>query len=302
MKPNPITLLAGAVLVVIFGCLLFAFQVRQTEVAVVTQFGKFHQSHTTPGLKFRMPWPIQRIYKFENRVQNFEKKFEQTTTKDARNILITVYVGWKVAEPQKFLVSFDGSAEKAEQNLEGLLRDTQNGVIGQHLFSDLITADPKKLKFDEIEQEMLKTIKPKALENYGIEITLLGIKQLGLPESITTKAFERMREERQRLVKALVAEGESQSKDIRAKADLARQEILSKAQAQAIEIEGQADAEAAKSLAVFEQHRELAVFLLQIKALEQSLKDRTTLILDQQTPPFNMIGGSNPSGASSKNK
>lgn len=302
MKRNPITILAGAVLVVIFGFLLFAFQVRQTEVVVVTQFGQYHDSKTEPGLYFRWPPPIQQLHRMEKRIQSFEKKFEQTTTKDARNLLITVYIGWRVVEPQKFLVSFDADSAKAEQNLEGLLRDTQNGVIGQHVFSDLINPDPTKLKFAQIEGEMLNTIRPKAKENYGIEVVLLGIKQLGLPESITTKAFERMREERQRVVKSLVAEGQSQASQIRASADLQRQELLANAQAEATRIEGQADAEAAKSLAVFEKHRELAIFLFQIKALEQSLKDRTTLILDQQTPPFNMLGGSTPTAPASKTK
>ena len=40
MKRNLLTLIIGAVLVVIFALLLFTFQVRQSEVAVVTTFGK----------------------------------------------------------------------------------------------------------------------------------------------------------------------------------------------------------------------------------------------------------------------
>ena len=40
MKRNILTLVIGAVLVVIFALLLFIFQVRQSEVAVVTTFGK----------------------------------------------------------------------------------------------------------------------------------------------------------------------------------------------------------------------------------------------------------------------
>lgn len=40
MKRNPLTLVIGLVLILIFGLLLFTFQVRTTEVAVVTTFGK----------------------------------------------------------------------------------------------------------------------------------------------------------------------------------------------------------------------------------------------------------------------
>ncbi len=40
MKKNLITIVIAAVLVVIFALLLFTFQVRQSEVAVLTTFGK----------------------------------------------------------------------------------------------------------------------------------------------------------------------------------------------------------------------------------------------------------------------
>ena len=42
---------------------------------------------------------------------------------------------------------------------------------------------------------------------------------------------------------------------------------------------------------VFEEKPELAIFLMQLKALEESLKERTHLILDTQTPPLNLLGG-----------
>ena len=40
MKQSTLSVLVGFLLVIIFGLLLFAYQVRQTEVAVVTTFGK----------------------------------------------------------------------------------------------------------------------------------------------------------------------------------------------------------------------------------------------------------------------
>lgn len=304
MKKNTLSLVVGVIVVVIFGFLLFSFQVRQTEVAVVTQFGKFSPPITTPGLYFRLPPPIQRVYKFENRVQNFEKKFEQTQTKDSKIILITVFAGWKIADPAQFLVRFDGDPAKAEQTLENLIRSAKNGIVGQYNFSDLVSPNPENLKFDKIEADMLNYVKPLAQKEYGIDVTLLGIKQLGLPESVTTKVFARMKAERERLVKQLTAEGDSEATRIRAEAKQKREEILAEAKGRAEIIRGQGDREAAKSYAVFEQEPDLAIFLLRLKALEESLKERSTLILDQQTPPFDMLsgGGMEPSVKSSKNK
>lgn len=291
MKKNTLSLVVGVIVVIIFGFLLFSFQVRQTEVAVVTRFGKFSDPITTPGLYGKLPWPIERVYKFENRTLNFEKKFEQTQTKDARIILVTVFAGWKIADPAIFLRSFDGDVTKAENTLENLIRTAKNGVLGQYNFSDLVSPDPQTLKFNQIEQEILSDVQKLAKGQYGIDVTLLGIKQLGLPENVTTKVFERMKAERERLVKQLTAEGESEATRIRAEAKQKREEILAKAKGEAEIIRGQGDREAAKSYAVFNEEPDLAIFLMRLKALENSLKDRSTLILDQQTPPFDMLSG-----------
>lgn len=293
MKRHSLLLITGGVLLFIFVMILFAFQVRETEVAVVTTFGSYSESSTKtePGLHFRLPWPIQKIYKFDKRIRNFERKFEQTTTADARTLLITIYIGWKIADPQVFLERFDGDANKAQQNLENLVRDAKNGVIGQHPLSDLISTREDQLKFELIEDEMRDSIEPKALENYGIEVTMVGIKQLGLPESITGKVFERMREERQRLVRRYQGEGEARAIEIRAQADRERREILAEAEAQATIMMGEAEAEANQYYREFEKSPELAVFLLQLNALSEATAEKTTLILDPDTKPFNLLRG-----------
>ena len=53
--------------------------------------------------------------------------------------------------------------------------------------------------------------------------------------------------------------------------------------------EAEGEAEAAKALPVFQQNPELANFLLRIDALQQSLNQRSTLIFDERTPPFDLF-------------
>ncbi|MBN8247854.1 MAG: protease modulator HflC [Verrucomicrobia bacterium] len=289
MKKTRLSLAIGALLLLVFLALLFCFQVRTTEVAVVTTFGRYSRDYEA-GLHFRMPVPIQTVHKFDRRLQNFEKKFEETLTSDGKNLLVTVYVGWKIADPRKFLELFNGNSLKAEEALENLVRNAKNGVIGRYKFSDLISTDPKQVKVAQIEADMLKEIQTTA-QVTGLNVELVGIKQLGLPESITTKVFERMRAERDRLVKQFQGEGAARSLEIRSAADRARDEILAKADAEALRIKGDALAQASKELGVLEQNPDLAVFILQLNALRDSLKDRSTLILDQNTTPFNLLTG-----------
>ncbi len=298
MKRTPITLVTGALLLLIFVLLLFAFQVRQTEVAIVTQFGRYQRTIEQPGLYFKAPWPIQRVNKFDNRIRSFESRLEQMTTRDGRILLLSSFVGWRIADPKLFLERFDrGDLSRATQTLEAQVRDTQSGVVARYQFADFISTNAAALKFDRIEQDMLDNLRQRARENFGIEIRFAGIKQIGLPESITAKVFERMKEERQQLVKQFTGEGEAEAIRIRAEAERQRQEILSRAEAEATVIRGQAEAEAARSLAAFEKNPKLAGFLLELKALEASLKDRATLILDPQTPPFNLLRGTETSPA-----
>ena len=289
MKRNPITLITGGVLVLLFVLMLFTFQVRQTDIAVVTTFGKYSRSITNAGFNPRLPWPIQHVYKFDNRIQNIETKFEETPTRDAINVLATVFAGWQIVRPESYLESLNGDTPKAEQTLANVLQNVKNIVIAQHDFSDLVSTNEASLKFDQIEQEMLAKVQPQAAANYGIAVRFVGIKQLGLPESITARVFERMKAERQTRVKELQAQGDREATKIRAEADTMTNSILTSASVQAIKIAGAAEAKASEYYQVMEKNPELANFIFQINALKLSLKNHATLVLDQQTPPFNML-------------
>ena len=288
MKKNYITMTVGAFLVIIFGFMLFTFQVRQTEVAIKTRFGKAGEATLSPGFHFRLPWPVNEVYKFDNRIQNSEWTFEETGTKEGKPILVKVFVTWKIKEPLKFYNSFSGDLAEANEVLEGKVRSAQNAVIGMYAFNNLVTTNEEDLKLDAIEADMRDRVDTDS-EGDGIEIKMVGIKRLGIPESVTGAVFERMKAERQARIQEIEAEGERQAKTIKAEADLKANEILAEAEAQAIQIRGEAEAQAAKYFEVFKKNPELANFLFNQKALEGLLEDNATLILDPKTPPFNLL-------------
>jgi membrane protease subunit HflC len=294
MKRNSLTLIIGALLVLVFGALLFSFQVRQTEIALVTTFGKPTRSINTdpekpePGWQLKLPWPIQKVQKFDKRTQNLESKFEETYTADKVNVIVTIYAGWAINDPSLFRDRFGDSKERAASQLESIVRQANNAVVGQHPFANFISTDAKEMKLAEIEGEILARVQPTA-RAYGLDVRFLGIKRLGLPESITQKIFERMKQERQRFVQRLTAEGDALATNILTAALRERDETLAKAEGKAREISGQADLEVAKSLSVFNENPDFAIFLLKNAALEEALRDRATLILDQRTTPFDLL-------------
>ena len=100
-----------------------------------------------------------------------------------------------------------------------------------------------------------------------------------------------MTSERNRLSKALEDQGDAEAAKIRAVANRQAAEMLANAQAEATRIRGEGEAEAARILPTFQRNPQLANFLLRIDALEQSLKERATLIFDERTPPFDLFRG-----------
>ena len=295
MKRNPLTLIIGLLLIIVFGLLLFVFQVPQSKVAVVTTFGSPTRPITEPGAYFKWPWPIQKVWLFDKRMQNFEDRLTEGLTRDSFNLLTSVYVGWKVSDPAAFFPRFAGSADPiaaAEALLDQWLGNAKTAVVGQHPLADFLSTSDNGASFVAIEQEIFKTIQSQLqTNNFGLQIEFLGLKRLQLPESVSQSVFERMTSERKRLADQFQYEGEAEAQRIRSGAERRAAEVLASAQGQATAIKGQGEAEAAKSLKVFQQNPELASFIFRLSALEDSLKDRATLIFDQHTPPFDLFKG-----------
>ncbi len=295
MKRNALTLIIGILLLLIFGLLLFVFQVRKSQVAVVTTFGNPTRPITEPGAYLKWPWPIQKVHTFDQRVQNFEDKLTGGLTSDSFELLTSVYVGWRITEPTAFFPKVAGSSEpvaEAERVLERLVGNAKSAVVGKHPLSDFVSADPNGNKFPAIEKEILDSTRALVhANNYGLDVDFLGFKKMQLPESVTQSVFERMTSERKVLADKSQYEGEAEAQKIRSAAKRKAAEIMANADSDATRIRGEGEAEAAKSLTVFAKNPELANYIFRLNALENSLKDRSILIFDQNTPPFDLFRG-----------
>lgn len=305
MKRNRLTIAIAAVLILVFGSLLFIFQVPQSKVAVVTTFGTMGEPISKPGAYFQWPWPIQQVFLLDQRIQDFEGTYEETKLPDQNILMMQVYVGWKIDDPKAFFPCFPkGKVEEAEKALSVLAQSAKNEVASQHAFSDFISANEKEMKYDQIEREILEKIQKQVKDkHYGIEIKFVQIKKLGLPESVTQNVFERMKSERQITISRIQSEGEAEAARIRSKADSDAAIMLADADAAAFDIRGKGQADAQKALSVLQQNPELANFNLKLEALESMLKEKTTLILDQGTPPLDLLQAANaPKAAEQPNK
>ncbi len=291
MKKNLITLVIAAVLLVIFALLIFTFQVRQSEVVVVSTFLKPTDTITNAGLYVKWPWPVQSINRFDSRVQTFADIPSETLTADSTMLLVNVFVGWKISDAKEFFPKFPGgSTLAAQRQLENMLRSAKAAVVGKHNLADFVNSDPAQLKFADIEKEIQTSVEAElAKNNYGISLEFLGIKKLGLPENVTQSVFDRMKAERTKFITEAQFKGEAEATKIKSAAERQAADLIANAQADATRIEGAGVAEAAKTLGVFQENPELAVFQLQLEALKNSLGQKSTLIFDERTPPFDLF-------------
>lgn len=302
MKKHVGIVIIGIAIIVILILSSLTYTVRWKEKAVVLNFGEISQIEESPGLKWCLPW--SKIVKFDGRIRNFQIVANEIQTKDKQPVIAVIYVNWRIDDTRRFYERFlqsnastsDDIVAKAGELLRSWVTESAK-VFAEYDLGELVTLDRSQFKLAAVEKGvdgqggMLKRIRDKTYDGdgYGIEIVDLGIRQLGVPDSVTQSVFNRMKEERDAVVRTLQAEGQSQADSIVGKAKGKATRIKAEAEAKARAIEGQGDAEAAQYYAAFLENPTLANFLRRLETLRKTLSDRTTLVLDSETPPYNLL-------------
>lgn len=290
MKFNFISRLVIAALVA--GILVFfmiAFQVRQNEKVVLTRFGSPTRVIEQPGLYLKWPWPIENVNRFDARLNFYETRISEALTKDKRNVIVPVFVAWRVADPRKFLEAI-GSVENARSKLDSLVSSAKNTVLGSYEFNQLVSTNPDEVRLAEIENTIAQSTSPQARNSFGIAIEQVGIKRLTLPEVNTRYVFERMRSERSQFAARYRAEGRQEADGIRAKTDAEKTIILAEAKKYSEETRGKAQADAARIYAAaHSKDPDFYKFLREIEALKKVVDQNTTIVLDTNSEPFDLL-------------
>ncbi len=296
MRKNLTTLMVAAILVIIIGSMMCAFQVRFTETAVVTRWKRVIKviEPSEAGLFFKAPWPIDEVYRYDTRLRSFETEFRQAATRDQKTVILTAYATWRIDDARKFLEAV-GSEDTAGQKIRDMLENQVQLVLRDHDLDELVNTDVSKMKLADMEEVILRGtsastdamasaktgIRGPASEKYGIDVVSVGIKRLGLPESVTKDVFTRMKEDRNREISQYKAEGAAEAMKITVTAQEISSRILARAEAYAKTVVGQGDAEAAKYYKVFEENLALSSFLKKIQMVEQIMRSgQLTLVMD----------------------
>ena len=295
----------------------FAYQVdQQQDIVLIETFGKVTREiigSKNPGLKFKWPYPFQKVIRYDSRVSVFEDTGDEATTKDKQNVLVTVYCAWRIAKPAAFhqVVKISDPEEKmakVEELLRNLVRSAKKDVVGEHEMVDFINTSPDLMKLDEIEDEILNGLAARpgaparpgvgeqALKDYSVEIVRVGIKSLSLPEAVTQKVIDAMKTERQKDIQQYETTGRTDADNITQLAESDRDLILAFAKRAAVRIRSGGD-EAVKDLYREFKDVDFATFLRICESVEKELAEKTVFVLDgSQLPHIRWLWQGPPTG------
>ena len=283
---NALTLLIAFLLVAALVAYMLTFQVRYDQHAVRTTFDAADADDliTEPGLYFKAPWPIQKVYEYPTQLQVFEDQLEEVQTADNSIVIVKLFVAWRIVKPYEFYQSVVTVPAAENEQIQPLLRNLK-GIISEYRFDQLVNTDPQRLKLQEVEERLTQAMQEqlgRANTNYGIEIDKVGITRLLLPQDTTEKVFESMRAYRERLAQNARSSGEATAASIRAEATGAADRVRAFADRQAQAIRAEGDREAAEVYERFAEAPEFATFLRELRTLREMLKEQTTFVLDSE--------------------
>jgi len=267
------------------------------DIVLVKTFGKItavYRGAQDAGLRFKWPWPVQRLVTYDARTFTLEDPYGELTTRDQHNVLLTVYCNWRIDDARKFHKTLD-TIQLANERIRGRLGIRKNDVISKCMLEDLVNTDPQRMRIPQIENEILEPLRAELAADYGVEVRSVGLKLIGLPKDVSESVIEAQKKDQEKKVQKYKAAGEAEATAIRARADRASKQILAFTAAKALKIRAEGDSAAAKYYKGFARNERLAMFLRSLESLKAELASKTVILLDGSQVPAIRFFGEGPS-------
>ena len=320
MKKRTAIIILVLVLVYLLGNMA-AVITYPNQYKVIKTMGKISRVATEPGFSLRIP-----LVQSETTIQKSKQLYDiaptEIYTSDKKKMEVDAYIIWRVADPIKFTQTLNSSKASAESKISamvyGALKATVSATSQEELIASRDSALDKSDEADSLsdvniqdmpseepedgmkvidENTKVISLSNKILEQlnkdydpeqYGIEIQMVKIKKLDLPDENKDAVYNRMITERKNIAAAYKAQGDSEAQKIRNTTDRETAVMLSEADAKAAQIEAEGEAEYMKILSEAYNDPDKAeyyLFVRQLDAAKKSLENgNTTLFLDSDSP------------------
>src|ERR1700760_3826148 len=269
--------------VALFVALTAPFTINEAQVAIRTEFGAILGIYEDPGLHWKWPW--DQVVKFDRRGLSPSSTGGPFLTNDNRGLIVDFYVKWKVNNASRYFQSTGGREDFAGERISEIVKDGIKSVVAQRTLEQIVSADRAAVTEDMIGQAS------RNVGNLGIDLVDVRVQRIDLPDDVSTRVYESMKQNFVKIAEKLRAEGESNSVRIRATAERSRTEILANAERDALRVRGEGDAEAAQIYAkAYSKNPEFYAFYRSLQAYERSLgKDGDLLVISPEGEFFKYL-------------
>jgi modulator of FtsH protease HflC len=276
------------------------FAVDVTEFGLVTRFGKVVQVVREPGLHMKAPFDT--VVSLDKRLTYTRPAPAEYLTVDKKNIVVESLLTWRVADPERYLVTL-ATRSAADLRLADVMLGEVGSVLGAHPAASMIAPDGNTQRFRSIVGEIRERVAAYARTAYGIEVIDAELLRLSLPEQNRIPVFERMKAERGKMAKEYRTAGELQGRKIIAQADREKTHIEADAYSQSQRFKAEGDAEATRLYsAAFSRNPAFYKFLRTLQAYEKFMDENTTLFLPADSEVLRVLGPLPPQGAVSPSR
>lgn len=264
------------------------YTVDVTEMAVVTRFGSPVAVVTEPGLRVKIPF-IHKVRKFDARLQVLEPQQGEFLTNDKKNVVVTSFAVWRIADPLQYFRAVP-SVAAAQGQLTDVLSSELGAALASVPFDELINTDTSKRTMRDVVARIKDALQKVAREKYGIDVLDFDVRRLSFPDQNRRSVFERMRAERERIARGYRSEGEEEARKIRAQADRQEAQILAEAYKEAEIARGEGEAEATRIFGeAIAKDPDFYQFTRTLEAYKKFLDDNTTLVLPSDSQLMRLL-------------
>lgn len=272
-----LVILIGAAAV---GIYLSAFIVRQTEQAIVLQFGKpARDPITKPGLHWKIPF-VETVDYFDKRILDLDNASQEVIAADQKRLVVDAFARFRITNPLEFYKTVRDEGI-ARQRLGAILESSLRSALGAATFEDVVR-DKREALMRQIREQVNRQA-----ESFGIEVIDVRIKRADLPEANSEAIYKRMQTERQREAAEFRAEGAAAANRIRATADREATVIKAEATKKSDQMRGEGEAERNRVYAeAFGRDPDFFAFYRSMQAYEQGLKAGDTRLVISPNSEF----------------
>src|SRR5690554_119440 len=263
-----------ALLFVLFVASSSLFVVKETERAVKLEFGEVVEADIKPGLHWRIPI-MHKIRKFDSRILTMDASPVRFLTLDKKSLIIDSFAKWRIVDVEKYYTATNGEEARTYALLAQRINDGLRNEVGVRDMHEVVSG-----RRDELMERLTAKLNQVALQELGVEVVDIRVKQVDLPADVRQSVYERMKTERQQEAREHRARGKELAEGIRASADREKIIIESEAYRQAEIIRGEGDAEATAIYAkAYDKDAEFYAFWRSLNAYQQTFSSKSDILL-----------------------